>query len=40
MDGKTGAEQLVERIMNDPELLQSLAAQAKPADAADAPPAA
>ena len=33
MDGKTGAEQLVERIMNDPELLKSLAAQAKPADA-------
>lgn len=36
MDGKTGAEQLVERIMNDPELLNSLAAQAKPDD--DAPP--
>jgi type VI secretion system protein ImpB len=34
MDGKTGAEQLVERIMGDPELLKSLAAQAKPADAA------
>jgi type VI secretion system protein ImpB len=33
MDGKTGAEQLVERIMGDPELLKSLAAQAKPADA-------
>ena len=33
MDGKTGAEKLVERIMNDPELLKSLAAQAKPADA-------
>ena len=32
MDGKTGAEQLVERIMNDPDLLKSLAAQAKPAD--------
>ena len=32
MDGKTGAEQLVERIMNDPELLKSLAAQAKPAE--------
>ena len=35
MDGKTGAEQLVERIMGDPELLKSLAAQAKPADDAD-----
>jgi hypothetical protein len=33
MDGKTGAEQLVERIMGDPELLKSLAAQAPPADA-------
>ena len=32
MDGKTGAEQLVERIMNDPELLKSLAAQAKPTE--------
>ncbi len=32
MDGKTGAEALVERIMNDPELLKSLAAQAKPAE--------
>jgi type VI secretion system protein ImpB len=33
MDGKTGAEHLVERIMGDPELLKSLAAQARPADA-------
>ena len=32
MDGKTGAEELVDRIMKDPELLKSLAAQAKPAD--------
>ena len=32
MDGKTGAEQLVERIMSDPELMKSLAAQAKPAE--------
>ena len=30
MDGKTGAEELVDRIMKDPELLKSLAAQAKP----------
>ncbi|MGE0797069.1 MAG: type VI secretion system contractile sheath small subunit [Lautropia sp.] len=39
MDGKTGAEQLVERIMSDPALLKSLAAQAKPddGDAAEAP---
>jgi len=35
MDGKTGAEQLVERIMGDPELLKSLAAQAKPDEAQD-----
>lgn len=41
MDGKTGAEALVERIMGDPELLKSLAAQAKPAEeaGADAKPA-
>ena len=32
MDGKTGAEELVDRIMKDPELLKSLAAQAKPAE--------
>ncbi|MCL4746152.1 MAG: type VI secretion system contractile sheath small subunit [Burkholderiaceae bacterium] len=32
MDGKTGAEQFVEKIMRDPELLKSLAAQAKPPD--------
>lgn len=32
MDGKTGAEQLIDRIMNDPELLKSLAARAKPAE--------
>jgi len=30
MDGKTGAEDLIEKILQDPELLQSLAAQAKP----------
>ena len=35
MDGKTGAEELVDRIMKDPELLKSLAAQAKPADGED-----
>ena len=32
MDGKSGAEQLVEKILGDPELLKSLAAQAKPAE--------
>ena len=32
MDGKTGAEELVDRIMKAPELLKSLAAQAKPAE--------
>jgi type VI secretion system protein ImpB len=32
MDGKTGAEGLVERILADPALLQSLATQAKPAE--------
>jgi type VI secretion system protein ImpB len=34
MDGKTGAEELVEKILKDPELMKSLAASAKPADAA------
>lgn len=34
MDGKTGAEELVERIMKDPDLLKSLAAQPKPAEGA------
>jgi type VI secretion system protein ImpB len=33
MDGKTGAEELLARVINDPALLQSLAASAKPADA-------
>lgn len=30
MDGKTGAEQLITQIMNDPSLLQSLASAPKP----------
>jgi type VI secretion system protein ImpB len=38
MDGKTGAEELIAKAMNDPSLLQSLVAEAKPQDAA--PPAA
>ncbi|MEQ1620182.1 MAG: type VI secretion system contractile sheath small subunit [Methylococcales bacterium] len=34
MDGKTGAEELIAKLINDPALLQSLAAKAKPADSA------
>ncbi len=33
MDGKPGAEDLIAKVMNDPALLQSLAAAPKPADA-------
>ena len=33
MDGKTGAEELIARVIKDPELLKSLAATAKPAAA-------
>jgi type VI secretion system protein ImpB len=32
MDGKTGAENLVSQIIQDPALLQALAAQPAPAD--------
>ncbi|MFA5985313.1 MAG: type VI secretion system contractile sheath small subunit [Methylococcaceae bacterium] len=32
MDGKTGAEELIAKLINDPALLQALVAQAKPAD--------
>ena len=32
MDGKTGAEDLIAKALNDPALLKSLAAKAKPAD--------
>ncbi|MFY9476371.1 MAG: type VI secretion system contractile sheath small subunit [Aquabacterium sp.] len=32
MDGKTGAEELINKVLNDPSLLQSLTATAKPAD--------
>jgi type VI secretion system protein ImpB len=31
MDGKTGAEELIGRVLNDPQLLQSLAGAPKPA---------
>ncbi|MCB1768474.1 MAG: type VI secretion system contractile sheath small subunit [Candidatus Competibacteraceae bacterium] len=34
MDGKTGAEELIAKALNDPSLLQSLVAEAKPQDAA------
>jgi type VI secretion system protein ImpB len=30
MDGKTGAEELIAKVLNDPSLLQSLAAEPKP----------
>ena len=33
MDGKSGAEELLTKLMNDPALLQTLATTAKPADA-------
>jgi type VI secretion system protein ImpB len=36
MDGKGGAEELIAKVMKDPALLQSLASQAKPQDAAPA----
>jgi len=32
MDGKTGAEELIAKLINDPALLQTLAAKAKPAE--------
>ena len=32
MDGKTGAEELIAKVLNDPSLLQSLAAAPKPQD--------
>jgi type VI secretion system protein ImpB len=34
MDGKGGAEELISKVLNDPALLQSLSASAKPEDAA------
>ncbi|GAA4342085.1 type VI secretion system contractile sheath small subunit [Pigmentiphaga soli] len=37
MDGKSGAEELLAKVLEDPALLQSLASRAKPAD--DAAPA-
>jgi type VI secretion system protein ImpB len=32
MDGKTGAEELIAKLLKDPALLQALAKEAKPAD--------
>jgi type VI secretion system protein ImpB len=32
MDGKTGAEELLQKVLNDPALLKSLSAAPKPAD--------
>jgi type VI secretion system protein ImpB len=37
MDGKSGAEELIGKVMRDPALLKTLAANPKPADAAAAP---
>lgn len=34
MDGKTGAEELIQKLLNDPTLLQALAAAPKPQEAA------
>jgi type VI secretion system protein ImpB len=34
MDGKSGAEELIAKVLNDPALLQSLAAAPKPQDEA------
>jgi len=33
MDGKSGAEELISKVLNDPDLLKSLAAAPKPEDA-------
>jgi type VI secretion system protein ImpB len=38
MDGKTGAEQLIRQLLQDPTLLKALAASPKPEAAADAAP--
>ena len=35
MDGKTGAEELISKVIQDPALLKSLASAAKPTDAAE-----
>jgi type VI secretion system protein ImpB len=35
MDGKAGAEELIAKVLNDPALLKSLAAQPKPEDSGE-----
>jgi type VI secretion system protein ImpB len=35
MDGKTGAEELINKVLTDPALLQSLAAAPKPSSTED-----
>ena len=37
MDGKSGAEELINKLLKDPALLQSLASRAKPAEEGTAP---
>ena len=37
MDGKSGAEDLIAKVLKDPTLLQALAAAPKPADPDQAP---
>jgi type VI secretion system protein ImpB len=39
MDGKTGAEELIAKVMKDPALLQALSSKGADAPPADAPPA-
>ena len=38
MDGKGGAEELISKVLNDPALLQSLTAAAKPEEQRLIPP--
>ena len=38
MDGKTGAEDLLDKILHDPALMQSLAATKKPESESDEKP--
>ena len=37
MDGKTGAEGLITKLLNDPALLQALSSQPKPQDGEEEP---
>ena len=38
MDGKTGAEELIQKLLNDPALLQALSSEAKPQEGEEATP--